>query len=45
MFTASENSEYIVDLNRAWESITENINISAKQNLGYYEWMQHKPMA
>jgi hypothetical protein len=42
MFTASENSDDIVDINRAWESIIENIKVLAKQNLGYYEWRQHK---
>jgi hypothetical protein len=32
-----------VDLNRAWKTIRENIKISAKESLGYYELMQHKP--
>jgi hypothetical protein len=26
-----------VDINRAWETITENIKISAIRSLGYYE--------
>jgi hypothetical protein len=26
-----------VDINRAWETIKENINNSAKDSLGYYE--------
>jgi hypothetical protein len=26
-----------------WEMIRENINISAKDSLGYYELEQHKP--
>jgi hypothetical protein len=32
-----------VDINRVWETITENIKISAKESLGYYELKQHKP--
>jgi hypothetical protein len=31
-----------VDINRAWETITENIKISAKQSLGYYELKEHR---
>jgi hypothetical protein len=26
-----------VDINRAWEIIIEDMNILAKENLGYYE--------
>jgi hypothetical protein len=26
-----------VDVNRAWETIRENIKISAKESVGYYE--------
>jgi hypothetical protein len=26
-----------------WESIRENINIPAKESLGYYELKKHKP--
>jgi hypothetical protein len=26
-----------VDINSAWETIRENINISAKESVGYYE--------
>jgi hypothetical protein len=32
-----------VDINRAWETIKENIKISAKGSLGYYELKKHKP--
>jgi hypothetical protein len=32
-----------VDINRAWETIRENINISAKASQGYYELKKHKP--
>jgi hypothetical protein len=30
------------DINRTWESITQNIKTSATQNLGYYKLNQHK---
>jgi hypothetical protein len=32
-----------VDIKRAWETIRENIKISAKVSLGYYELKKHKP--
>jgi hypothetical protein len=32
-----------VDINKAWETIRENIKLSAKETLGYYELKQHKP--
>jgi hypothetical protein len=32
-----------VDINRPWETNRENINISAKGSLGYYEVKKHKP--
>jgi hypothetical protein len=32
-----------VEINSAWETIRENINISAKMNLGYYELKKCKP--
>jgi hypothetical protein len=38
-----ENSDTEVDVNRAWETIRENIKISAKEGLGYYELKKHKP--
>jgi hypothetical protein len=31
-----------VDINSAWETITEDIKISAKESLGYYEFKKHK---
>jgi hypothetical protein len=31
-----------VDINKEWEYIRENINISAKESLGHYELKQHK---
>jgi hypothetical protein len=36
-FAALENLNTEVDINRTWEPIRETINISAKENLGYYE--------
>jgi hypothetical protein len=40
---ALENSDTEVDINRAWETIRENIKISAKESLGYYKLKKHKP--
>jgi hypothetical protein len=31
------------NINTAWETITENIKISAKESLGYYELKKYKP--
>jgi hypothetical protein len=31
------------NINRAWETIGENIKISAIEGLGYYELKKHKP--
>jgi hypothetical protein len=42
-FAAMENSYHDVDSNRAWDKIRENINISAKESLDYYQLKQHKP--
>jgi hypothetical protein len=35
LFAASENSEDDMHIHTAWETITENIKISAKESLGY----------
>jgi hypothetical protein len=32
-----------VEINSAWETIRENITISAKESLGYFELKKHKP--
>jgi hypothetical protein len=32
-----------VDINSAWETIGENIRISAKVGLSYYKQKKHKP--
>jgi hypothetical protein len=41
-FAAFEDLDTEVEINSAWEIIRENINISAKENLGYCEWKKHK---
>jgi hypothetical protein len=38
-----EDLDTEVDINIAWKTIRENINISAKESLGYYELKEHKP--
>jgi hypothetical protein len=42
-FTALENLCTEVDISRVWETIRENIKISAKESLGYHELKKHKP--
>jgi hypothetical protein len=42
-FAALENLDTELDVNKAWETIRENIKISAKGSLGYYELNKHKP--
>jgi hypothetical protein len=42
-FAALESLDVEVDINRAWETITENIKISTKERLGYYELKKHRP--
>jgi hypothetical protein len=41
-FAAMGNLVAEVDINRTWETIRENIKISAKESLGYYELNRHK---
>jgi hypothetical protein len=38
-----ENLQTEVDINRVWESIRENITISAEESLGYPELKKYKP--
>jgi hypothetical protein len=40
---ALENLDAEVEMNSTWETIRENIKISAKESLGYYELKKHKP--
>jgi hypothetical protein len=42
-FAALEDLDAEVEINTIWETIRENIKISAKESLGYYELKQHKP--
>jgi hypothetical protein len=38
-----EDLDTEVEINSAWETIRENIQISAKDSLGYFESKKHKP--
>jgi hypothetical protein len=42
-FAAIENVKSELYINGAWKTIRENIKISAKDSLGYYELKKHKP--
>jgi hypothetical protein len=42
-FAALEDLDAEVGINSAWEMIRENIKISAKDSLGYYELRRYKP--
>jgi hypothetical protein len=42
-FTAFENLDAKMDINRAWETIRENITFLATGSLGYYELKKRKP--
>jgi hypothetical protein len=42
-FAALEDLDAEVEINSAWEMIGENIKISAKVSLGYFELKKHKP--
>jgi hypothetical protein len=38
-----EDLDAEVEVNSVWETISENIKISSKDSLGYYEMKKHKP--
>jgi hypothetical protein len=42
-FAALESLDERFDINKAWESIRENIKTSAKDNLGYHRLEHNKP--
>jgi hypothetical protein len=42
-FAALEDLDAEVEIITIWETIRENIKMSAKQSLGYYELKKHKP--
>jgi hypothetical protein len=41
-FVALENLDTEGDVNKAWETIRENIKIFAKESIGYYELKKNK---
>jgi hypothetical protein len=43
MFAAVEDLDAEVEINSAWEIIGENITISVKESLFYFELKKHKP--
>jgi hypothetical protein len=42
-FAALKELDAEVEINAIWETIKENIKMSVKESLGYYELKQHKP--
>jgi hypothetical protein len=38
-----EDLDAKVEINSAWKLLRENIKISAKESLGYFEFKKHKP--
>jgi hypothetical protein len=38
-----EDLDTEVEINSDWETIRENIQISAKESLGYFEFKKNKP--
>jgi hypothetical protein len=42
-FAALEDLNAEVEINSAWETVRENIRISAKESVGYFELKKHKP--
>jgi hypothetical protein len=42
-FAALGDLDAEVEINSAWETSRENIKISAKENLGYFELKKHRP--
>jgi hypothetical protein len=40
-FAALEDLDTEVEINSAWETIRENMKISAKESLGYFELKKH----
>jgi hypothetical protein len=41
MFAALEDFDAEVHINTAWDTLTDNIKISDKENLGYSEQRRH----
>jgi hypothetical protein len=42
-FSAFENLDSELDIKRGWETVRENMKISAKESLDCYELKKHKP--
>jgi lipoate-protein ligase A len=42
-FAALEDLDTEVEINNAWEMITDNIKMTAKESLGFYELKKNKP--
>jgi CRISPR/Cas system-associated protein Csx1 len=42
-FAALEDLDTEVEINSAWETIRENIKVSARETLGYFQFKKHKP--
>jgi lipoate-protein ligase A len=42
-FATLENMNAEVEINSAWETVRENIKISTKESVGYYELKKQKP--
>jgi hypothetical protein len=42
-FAALGDLDTEAEINSAWETIRENIKISAKESLAYFELKKHKP--
>jgi hypothetical protein len=42
-FAALKNLNDNGDISRVWDTITENIKLSAKDSIGHYESKYHKP--
>jgi hypothetical protein len=40
---ALEDLDTEVEIDSGWETIRENVNISAEESLGYFELKKHKP--
>jgi hypothetical protein len=41
-FAALEDVDTEVEINSAWETVRDNITISAKESIGYFELKKHK---
>jgi hypothetical protein len=43
IFAVLEDLDAEVEINSTWETIRDNIKISAKESVGYFELKKHKP--